>query len=109
LEFIEIDDRNFDTIVEQEFKKGNIVILKFSSTLCDACQLMEFELQEVQDEMENISTLEIDAGECEALLHRFKVEQIPTTIIYKDPSKEILRKSGIILAADIIDIISQQV
>jgi len=108
LEFIEIDDTNFDTIIQQEFAKGNCVILKFGSELCDGCQLMEFELQELQDEMENLSILDIDVGECEALLHRFAIEQVPTTIIYKDTSTEILRKSGIILAADMLEVITEK-
>jgi thioredoxin 1 len=103
--FIEIDEEDFDTIVEREFAKGHTVILKFGSTFCDACQLMEFELEEVHDRLTKVSVLDIDSGICESLVHRFDVEQVPTTIVFKEDTSQILYKSGIMLADDIVELI----
>ena len=106
--FIEIDEEDFDAIVEREFAKGHTVILKFGSTFCDGCQLMEFELEEVNDRVPKVSILDIDSGVCGALVQRFEVEQVPTTLIFKDPSSQLLYKSGIMLADDIVDIILKE-
>ena len=106
--FIEIDEENFDAIIEREFAKGHTVILKFGSTFCDACQLMEFELEEVVDRVPKLSVLDIDSGVCGSLVHRFDVEQVPTTVVFKDAQTQLLYKNGIILADDIIDIILRE-
>jgi len=47
MSFIHVDEENFDEIIAAEFAKENTVILKFGSTYCDSCQVMEFELGEV--------------------------------------------------------------
>ena len=106
--FIEIDEEDFDVIVEREFAKGHTVILKFGSTFCDGCQLMEFELEEVHDRVTKVSILDIDSGVCGGLVQRFDVEQVPTTLIFKDPQTQLLYKSGIMLADDIVDIILKE-
>jgi thiol-disulfide isomerase/thioredoxin len=106
--FIEIDEEDFDAIVEREFAKGHTVILKFGSTFCDGCQLMEFELEEVHDRLTKISILDIDSGLCGALVQRFEVEQVPTTLIFKDSETQLLYKSGIMLADDIVELILKE-
>jgi thiol-disulfide isomerase/thioredoxin len=106
--FIEIDEEDFDAIVEREFAKGHTVILKFGSTFCDGCQLMEFELEEVHDRLTKVSILDIDSGLCGALVQRFEVEQVPTTLIFKDSETQLLYKSGIMLADDIVELILKE-
>ncbi len=103
--FIEIEEESFDEVLKGEFEKGHTVILKFGSTFCDACQLMEFELEEVHDRVPKVSILDIDSGICEGLTHRFMIEEVPTTIVFNDPSSQLLYRSGIMLADDIVDII----
>ncbi|MEA3522510.1 MAG: thioredoxin domain-containing protein, partial [Campylobacterota bacterium] len=58
--FIEVDDENFNEIMEEEFSKKNIVLLKFGSEYCDPCQALEFELEELDESSENISILMIE-------------------------------------------------
>jgi hypothetical protein len=41
-------------------------------------------------------------------VHRFDVEQVPTTVVFKDAQTQLLYKNGIILADDIIDIILRE-
>jgi thioredoxin-like negative regulator of GroEL len=106
--FIEIDEEDFDVIIEREFAKGHTVILKFGSTFCDGCQLMEFELEEVHDRVTKLSILDIDSGLCGALVQRFDVEQVPATLIFKDRETQLLYKSGIMLADDIVELILKE-
>ncbi len=106
--FIEIDEEDFENILEREFAKGHTVILKFGSTFCDACQVMEFELEEVHDRVTKISILDIDSGVCSTLVHRFDIEEVPTTLIFKDRSTQLLYRSGIMLADDIVNIILRE-
>ena len=106
--FIEVDEENFDAVVEREFAKGHTVILKFGSTYCDSCQLMEFELEELHDRVTKVSILDIDVGDCMGLMQRFEIEQVPTTLIFKDIESQLLYKNGIMLADDMIDIILRE-
>ena len=106
--FIAVDDESFDDIVEREFSKGHTVVLKFGSAYCDSCQMMEFELEEVHDRVTKVSILDIDSGSCLGLLQRFEVEEVPTTLIFKDVESQLLYKHGIILADDMIDIILRE-
>jgi len=106
--FIEIDEEDFDAIVAREFAKGHTVILKFGSTFCDACQLMEFELEEVVDRVPKLSVLDIDSGVCGSLVHRFDVEQVPTTVVFTDEKTQILYKNGVMLADDMVELILRE-
>jgi thiol-disulfide isomerase/thioredoxin len=103
--FIEIDEAEFDEIIEREFAKEHTVVLKFGSTFCDGCQLMEFELEELVDRVPKLSVLDIDSGLCTSLVNRFEVDEVPTTLIFHKDKKQLLYKTGIILADDMIDII----
>ena len=103
--FIEVDDMDFHEVLEEEFKKGQIVILKFGSEYCDACMALGFELEELDDKHENISVIEIDAAESEALAQRYNVTQVPTMVIYENADTILWQKEGVMLAVDIEKII----
>jgi len=105
--FIEVEEENFDTVLAEEFAKGHTVILKFGSMYCDACQLMEFELEEVLERLENVSVLDIDIGMNEGLGYRFLVEEVPTTLIFENAQNQLLYRTGIMLADDIVALIAQ--
>ncbi|RLF01526.1 MAG: hypothetical protein DRJ64_10490 [Thermoprotei archaeon] len=99
--FIEVDDMDFHEVLEEEFNKGQVVILKFGSEYCDGCIALDFELEELDDKHENISVLEIDPAESEALAQTYNVTQVPTMVIYEDADTILWQKAGIMLAADI--------
>jgi len=42
MSFIQVDEMDFDEVLNEEFDKGQIVILKFGSEYCDACIALEF-------------------------------------------------------------------
>ena len=102
---IEVDESNFDEVLEQEFNKKQIVILKFETELCDACMALGFELEEIEEDHENISILEIDCAESTLLAERFRIEQVPTMMIFKDRQTTLYSDEGVVLAQDIEEII----
>ena len=71
MSFIQVDEMDFSEVLNNEFDKGQIVILKFGSEYCDACMALEFELEEIDDAHENVSVLEIDCGESEDLAQKY--------------------------------------
>jgi len=106
--FINVDEDNFDAVLAREFEKEKVVILKFGSHYCDACQIMEMELEELCDRLTNISVLNIDSNASAYLTQRYLVEEIPTTLIFKEAEKQLFYRTGITLADDMIDIILKE-
>lgn len=104
--FIEVDEMDFQETLNEEFSKGQMVILKFGSEYCDACMALEFELEEIDDAHENITVLEIDCGESEELAQKYGVTQVPTMVIYENKDSTLWHKEGVVLAADIEKIIT---
>jgi len=103
--FIDVDDTDFQEVINKEFKKGQIVILKFGSAYCDACNALDFELEELEENHENITILEIECGESENLTNRYAINQVPTMVIYADANTTLWHKEGVLLASDIEKII----
>ncbi len=105
MSFIQVDEMDFDEVLNEEFDKGQIVILKFGSEYCDACMALEFELEEIDDKYENVSVLEIDCGDAEELSQKYGITQVPTMIIYENKNSTLWHKEGVVLAQDIEKII----
>ncbi|QOP43040.1 thioredoxin family protein [Sulfurimonas sediminis] len=106
--FIDVDEDNFDAVMAREFEKEKFVILKFGSYYCDACQIMDMELEELCDRLANVSVLSIDSGKSEYLTQRYFVEEVPTTLIFKEAEKQLFYRTGITLADDMIDLILKE-
>jgi len=103
--FFEVEEEEFDNLVSKELDKSNFVVVNFGSELCDACQALDFELEELDDNNDDISILNIDINDCPNLSDRYGIDEIPSMIIYS-PQKEILYSyKGVILCADIQSII----
>ena len=105
--FIEVDEDNFAVILEQEFEKKQIVILKFGSEYCEPCHALECELEEVDDEFEDVSVLNIDTDESPSLAEQFDVFSLPTMIIYKNRETLIYHGEEVVLSQDINKIIGK--
>ena len=97
---IEVDDTDFSENIEAAFDKGQSVVLKFGSPLCDGCMVQEFEIEELDELVDDVVILDIDLSTAESLAYEFDITEVPTTIIYKDRDTMLLHKTGIILAAD---------
>jgi len=103
--FMQIDEFDFDEILAHEFNKDRIVILVFSSQYCDACMALGFELEEIDDEHEHVTIIEIDCAQNEELVEQYNVFQVPTMIIYENENSILWHKEGVMLAHDIEEII----
>lgn len=94
-------DNNLDFVMNEEFEKGNAVILQFTSEFCDACMALEMELESIEEQHNDISILSIDVGENETLLDKYGVLQTPTIIIYSKEKMLLHNEEGVILCQDI--------
>ena len=103
---IEVDEIDFQEVLKEEFRKGQIVILKFGSEYCDACMALGFELEEIENAHENVTILEIDCGESEDLAQKYGVTQVPTMVIYENENSTLWHQEGVVLAQDIEKIIN---
>ena len=99
--FIEVDDFDFDDILKREFENGQKVIIKFGSQFCDACNALEFELEEIDEKYENITILEVECADSEELTTRYNITKVPTMVIYEDSNTTLWHKDGVMLADDI--------
>lgn len=106
--FFEVEEENFDTLLTKELSKENFIILKFGAELCDACQALDFELEELDEKTKNISILNIDYHQCEGLSTRYEVEMLPTIFIYNHKNELLIAHEGVMLCNDILDIILSQ-
>jgi len=104
---IEVDDTDFSENIEAAFDKGQSVVLKFGSPLCHGCMVQEFEIEELDELVDDVVILDIDLSTAESLAYEFNITEVPTTIIYKDRDTMLLHKTGIILAADMQKILEE--
>ncbi|SHO80858.1 hypothetical protein MNB_SV-15-508 [hydrothermal vent metagenome] len=103
---IEIDE-NLDVVMSEEFAKGNMVILQFTSELCDACVALEMELEEIDEKYDDISILSIDCNENDELVEYYDVYQTPTMIIFNSQKEMIYNGEGVMLYQDIEQIMGR--
>ena len=101
----EVEEENFNTLLAEELDKGNFIILKFGAELCDACQALDFELEELDDNGENISIFNIDFHECESLSNIYEIQMLPTIVIYNNKNEILISHEGVMLCQDMLDII----
>jgi len=103
---IEVDDESFKQELNSAFNKKEPVILKFGSEYCEPCHALETELEELDEELGNITILMIDTDEYPELTEEYDVFALPTMVIYDINQQIIYHKEGIILADDIKEIIA---
>ena len=102
----EIDDENFEEIMDREFDKGNIVILKFGSDFCEACSALEMELDQVDEANDKVSIVLVDTDLSPEIAESFDVYQLPTMIIFKSKGDILYEKEGVLLSEDIQKVIN---
>jgi len=102
---IEVDGENFHRVLADEFAKGQSVILKFVSPYCDACMALGFELEDIEEEREDVSVLEIDCSESAHIAEMYDVLEVPTMVIYRDEQTMLLNATGVMMEQDIEEIL----
>ena len=105
---IEVNGENFHNALAAEFSKGNTVILKFVSPYCDACMALGFELEDIEEEREDVSVLEIDCSESGDIAEMYDVMEVPTMVIYRDAQNMLLNATGVMMEQDIEEIIDSK-
>ncbi len=105
--YIEVDEFDIQEALDTAFDAKKIVIIKFYSELCDACNALDFELEEIDDNHDNVTILAVDCAESEELTQRYGVTRVPTMIIYENKNSTLWHKDGVMLAQDIEAIINQ--
>jgi thioredoxin 1 len=105
---IEVDEENFQQMLDEAFKQKEPVIIKFGSEYCEPCHALESELEELDEESENISIIMVDTDESPELAEKYDVFALPTMVIYDINQQIIYNKEGIILAEDIRKIINSK-
>jgi len=102
---IEVDEENFEQELFSAFERKDRVVLKFGSTYCDACMALGFELEELDEKLENFTVLEIDCSISNGLAQEYDIVEVPTMKIYQNKENLIFDAVGITLAADIKEIL----
>jgi thioredoxin-like negative regulator of GroEL len=105
---IEVDEENFQIEIEKAFEKKNIVIVKFGSEYCEPCHALECELEDLDEEMNNLTILMVDTDESPSLAEQFDIYQLPTMVIYRDRETIIGTIEGVMMASDIEELIQSK-
>jgi len=103
--FIEVDESNIEAVLQEEFEKGQTVILKFGSEWCEPCHALEGELEDIDEDYDDIAVLMVDTDESQELAGQYSVRQLPTMLIFRKRDELIYRGEGVLLASDIMEII----
>ena len=104
---VEVDEESFQKEINSAFEKKEIVVLKFGSEYCEPCHALECELEELDEELENVTILMVDTSESPSLAEQYDIFELPTMVIYKESETPILRYEGVMLAQDIEKIIKE--
>ena len=105
---LEVDEESFQQEMNKAFAKENVLILKFGSEYCESCHALECELEEIDEELDNVSVLAIDTDESPEIAEKYNVYALPTMVIYGDRESIIYNESGVILAQDIEQVIKNK-
>ncbi|WP_435414234.1 thioredoxin [Polaribacter aestuariivivens] len=93
---------NFTEIINRE----KPVLVDFFAEWCGPCQTMSPILKKVKDELgEKVSIIKIDVDKNQMLASKFKVQGVPTLILYK-AGKQVWRQSGLVQKRDLVHIIN---
>ena len=86
--------------------KNTLVLVDFSAAWCGPCQTLAPILKEIKDELgEQLSILKIDIDKNQAVAAKFKVQGVPTLILYKN-GNQVWRQSGLQPKSELIKIIN---
>ena len=104
---VEVDEESFQKEINCALEKKDTVILKFGSEYCEPCHALECELEELDEELENVTILMVDTSESPSLAEQYDIFELPTMLIYKESQTLLFRHEGVILAQDIEKIIKE--
>ncbi|MBE8715246.1 thioredoxin [Sphingobacterium hungaricum] len=87
--------------------KNNLVLVDFSATWCGPCQALAPILTEVKHHFdEKLSVIKIDVDKNQTLSSQYRVQGVPTLILFKD-GQQVWRQSGVLQKQELIAIVNQ--
>lgn len=89
-EVLEIKNSDFENQIEQ--KKG-YALIDFWAPWCGPCRMMSPIIEEIANELNNISFFKANVDEEQELSSRFRVSSIPLFVLFKD-GKAIASRTG---------------
>lgn len=94
---------NFKTIISTE----PLVLVDFFATWCGPCKMMHPVLEGVKEQMgDKVRILKVDVDKNEALSEQYRIQSVPTLMLFKD-GEMVWRQSGAMTKADLIQVINQ--
>lgn len=93
---------NFKTILDSNVP----VLVDFHATWCGPCKSLAPILKEVKAALgEDVKIVKIDVDKNQVLASQYRVQGVPTLILFKD-GKQVWRQSGVIPKHELIDLIT---
>ncbi|NGM61634.1 thioredoxin [Sphingobacterium sp. SGG-5] len=96
---------NFNEIIN----KNDTVLIDFSAEWCGPCQTLAPILQEVKEHFQDkLTVIKIDVDRNRALATNFKIQGVPTLLLYKEAA-QVWRQSGLLTKSQLIQVIGKYV
>ena len=93
---------NFKTILDSKVP----VLVDFHATWCGPCKALAPILKEVKAALgEDVKIVKIDVDKNQVLASQYRVQGVPTLILFKD-GKQVWRQSGVIPKHELINLIT---
>lgn len=94
------------TNFEQKINQNNLVIVDFFATWCGPCRMLSPILEDVSDDLKEVTFYKVDVDENPDVAKKFGVMSIPTLVAIKN-GKEIDRNIGLLNRDDLKDFVEK--
>src|SRR5690606_13097692 len=85
--------------------KNKLVLVDFSAEWCGPCQTLAPILKELKDELgDALSIIKIDVDKNQSIAAKFRVQGVPTLILYRD-GQQVWRQSGMLTKKELIKVV----
>lgn len=86
-------------------QKNKMVLVDFSAEWCGPCQTLAPILKELKDELgDALSIIKIDVDKNQSIAAKFRVQGVPTLILYRD-GQQVWRQSGMLTKKELIKVV----
>lgn len=94
---------SFNEIIKQDVP----VLVDFKANWCGPCKMMTPILKEVKQQLKDgVKIIKIDVDHNQELAAKYQVKGVPTLILFKN-GKQVWRKSGVLQAIEIQNVIGK--
>jgi thioredoxin 1 len=81
----------------EEFTKDGWSLIKFHAVWCPPCKILQPILEKAETKYSNLRFAKVNVETQEDLAERFKIESMPTLILFKDGKKKAKLEGGVSL------------